>query len=48
MSAAVAKAARAVESNSSGGFSMPDDDWPDYEDSSEDDTCLIYDDGEDE
>lgn len=27
---------------------MPVDDWPDYEDSFEDDTTLIDDDGEDE
>ena len=27
---------------------MPDDDWEDYSDNEEDDTTLIYDDGEDE
>jgi hypothetical protein len=27
---------------------MPDDEWPDYEDSAEDDTTLAHDDGEDE
>jgi len=39
---------------SNGCFIMPEDDWVDYadysagEDSSDDDTTLIYDDGEDE
>lgn len=27
---------------------MPDDDWPDYEDSEDDDTDNMVDDGEDE
>ena len=31
-----------------GSEAMPEDEWPDYEDSSEDDTTLIDDDGEDE
>ena len=48
MSSTAAKAASAVEANSSGGFSMPDDDWPDYEDSFEDDSTDMADSGEDE
>lgn len=52
---ACATTARAVSAViSDGGFAMPEDEWCDYadysagEDVSPDDTCGMYDDGEDE